>query len=254
MYNVKIYRRIVWLNSEWTYLANFMMRKTIIYLLFSLSFASCKSLKSSSSNTSNAGNSNRQKNVRFLDDIALTPGADKNSRQYNNTSQKKIITKDKSILINPSPAFNIESANWLQIKYAILMNVDVESLANSTLLQQIDNWWGTKYCLGGTTGRCIDCSGFTQLIMQSVYNISLPRIARDQYDFTERINREDLKEGDLVFFHTVTRGVSHVGIYLVDNKFVHASTSNGVMISDLNDSYWSTRYIGAGRASGIIKN
>jgi lipoprotein Spr len=75
----------------------------------------------------------------------------------------------------------------------------------------------------------------------------LPRTAQDQYNSCDKVVVEDLKEGDLVFFKTYSRGVSHVGIYIANNKFVHASSSEGVTISDLNDAYWQPRYIGAGR-------
>jgi lipoprotein Spr len=77
--------------------------------------------------------------------------------------------------------------------------------------------------------------------------VDIPRTARAQYDNSDRIAIEDLQEGDLVFFQTVGRDISHVGIYLTNNKFVHAATSNGVMVSDLNDNYWQPRFKGAGR-------
>jgi lipoprotein Spr len=74
----------------------------------------------------------------------------------------------------------------------------------------------------------------------------LPRTAREQYKASERISRTELKEGDLVFFNT-RGGVSHVGIYLQNNKFIHASVSNGVVVSDMFDAYYLKRYVGAGR-------
>lgn len=142
---------------------------------------------------------------------------------------------------------NIENASPLQIKYAIAMDVTVEMLTNIALLQVIDKWWGTKYCLGGNTEDCIDCSGFTIALMRDVYKQSLPRTSEEQYNTSEKVQLEDLHEGDLVFFNTSGKDISHVGVYLLNNKFVHASTSGGVMISDLNDTYWQPRYRGAGR-------
>jgi lipoprotein Spr len=82
--------------------------------------------------------------------------------------------------------------------------------------------------------------------MMSAFAIQLPRIARDQRHVTSAISANELREGDLVFFNT-RGGVSHVGVYLHNNKFVHASTISGVMISDLNDDYWRRKFIGAGR-------
>lgn len=143
---------------------------------------------------------------------------------------------------------DIEKADWLQLKYAIVLDATVEKLTNVSLLKSIDEWWGTSYCTGGSTKNCIDCSAFTQIMMKNVYNISIPRTAQEQYNSGRQINLEDLNEGDLVFFNTNGgRNITHVGIYLFNNKFVHAATSNGVMVSDLNDIYWKPRYKGAGR-------
>jgi len=142
---------------------------------------------------------------------------------------------------------SIETASWLQLKYAIILDVFVESLTNINLLKDIDNWWGTRYCLGGITESCIDCSGFTQVVMKDVYGITLPRTAQEQYNISNKVEKNELGEGDLVFFQTSGKGITHVGIYLTNNKFAHASVSNGVMISDLNDYYWKPRFKGGGR-------
>jgi lipoprotein Spr len=100
--------------------------------------------------------------------------------------------------------------------------------------------------MGGSTKEGIDCSAFVNTLMLSVYAINLPRTSKEQYEAAVKINDDELSEGDLVFFNT-KGGISHVGIYLANNKFVHASTSGGVMISDLNEAYWKARYKGAGR-------
>jgi lipoprotein Spr len=145
---------------------------------------------------------------------------------------------------------DIERVDWLQLKYAILLDATVEKLTNVNLLKLIDEWWGTTYCLGGSTKECIDCSAFTHIIMQDIYNVNVPRTAQDQYKACQQIGMEDLNEGDLVFFFTGGRDISHVGVYLLNNKFVHAATSGGVMVSDLNDPYWKDRYRGSGRYMG----
>ncbi|MBU3745224.1 MAG: hypothetical protein FGM61_11895 [Sediminibacterium sp.] len=138
---------------------------------------------------------------------------------------------------------------WLQVKYGILLNSVAEKLTNLSLLQVMDKWWGTRYCLGGSTENCIDCSALTQLISREVYGLALPRTAQEQFDVSEIIERDELKEGDLVFFHTRGKksAITHVGVYLTNNKFVHASTSNGVSISDLDESYWKPKFRGGGR-------
>ncbi len=101
--------------------------------------------------------------------------------------------------------------------------------------------------MGGTTKRGIDCSALTGSLLMAVYGFAVPRTARQQYKATGHIDKEDLKEGDLVFFNT-HGGVSHVGLYLENNYFVHASSSQGVTISCLEDPYYAKRFICGGRA------
>jgi lipoprotein Spr len=139
----------------------------------------------------------------------------------------------------------IEQATELQLKFAILLDTEVEQVSINALYQAIDEWWGTRYQYGGATKNGIDCSALMQAILNNG-DVALPRTAKEQYDVTQRIEREELMEGDLVFFNT-RGGVSHVGVYLQNNKFAHAATSGGVMISDLDEAYWAKKYIGAGR-------
>jgi lipoprotein Spr len=134
----------------------------------------------------------------------------------------------------------------VQFKYAILLNESVEKLSNLVLYKNIDDWYGTRYRYGGSTARGIDCSAFMQVISAYTYGWNLPRTAREQYLNMQGIRKEELQEGDYVFFNT-TGGISHVGMYLINNKFIHSSSSQGVSIGDLNSKYWSKRFIGARR-------
>lgn len=154
-----------------------------------------------------------------------------------------------SKIINVAKEDVIETLSPLQYKYAMMMDVNIESLKNLALLSFIEDWYGTPYRLGGTSKRGIDCSALTRSILQSVYDINVPRTARQQYKFTRHIKRKDLREGDLVFFNT-HGGVSHVGLYLGNDYFVQASSSQGVMISSLNSRYFSKRFICGGRIEG----
>ncbi|MFN2449220.1 MAG: C40 family peptidase [Candidatus Baltobacteraceae bacterium] len=104
---------------------------------------------------------------------------------------------------------------------------------------------GTPYVFGGTSRSGFDCSGFTQHVF-AMLGVNIPRTADAQYYAGGRI-RGTMKAGDLVFFQTYEPGPSHVGIYLGNGRFVHASSSRGVMVSHLSDSYWSVRYLGAKR-------
>lgn len=104
---------------------------------------------------------------------------------------------------------------------------------------------GVPYVFGGTSSTGFDCSGYVQHVFASL-GISLPRTADAQYYAGTKIIGQ-IKAGDLVFFQTYEPGPSHVGIYLGNNQFVHASSSHGVMVSSLSDSYWAARFIGAKR-------
>jgi lipoprotein Spr len=134
----------------------------------------------------------------------------------------------------------------VQLKYSLLLNTEVENLQNRELLEGVDEWYGTRYRMGGTTKKGIDCSAFVGAVYASVFGISLPRTARDQYKAAKRISRTELQEGDLLFFNT-RGGISHVGIYLQNNKFIHASVSKGVTVDDLFEPYYIRRFVAAGR-------
>jgi NlpC/P60 family len=141
----------------------------------------------------------------------------------------------------------VENASSVQLKYSVLMNTEVENLPSKPLLDGVDEWYGVRYRTGGNTKTGVDCSGFTVAVYSSVYGISLPRVSRDQYRISRKISTTELQEGDLVFFNTRGSGVSHVGVYLGNNKFIHASVSRGIMVNGLFEPYYLKRYIGAGR-------
>lgn len=165
-----------------------------------------------------------------------------------NSYSNLIKEEEKNTISEPEAADAIESISSMQFKYAMLMDVDAESVTNTALFNFIDDWYGTHYRLGGTTKKGIDCSAFTGILLSTVFSFSLPRTAHEQYNVCEHIKKEDLMPGDLVFFNT-RGGVSHVGVYLANNHFVHSCSSQGVMISSLDDAYFSKRFIGGGRVN-----
>lgn len=227
------------------YIAHLMNVRLLQAVCLLLILCSCKSLQPSFRNNANtSASTSKKRSPQFLDNISITPGEKKN----NNYAYNKSKQSNKGYYNIAPSNYNVEKANRLQIKYAIMMDMPVEQLNNMQLLQEMDHWWGTRYCLGGSDESCIDCSAFTQIMLYKVYGVVVPRTAHEQYNFSARINDTDLQEGDLVFFKS-GRSITHVGLYVGNYKFVHAAISEGVMISDLSDTYWSKKYAGAGRVS-----
>ncbi|ALX95820.1 MULTISPECIES: bifunctional murein DD-endopeptidase/murein LD-carboxypeptidase [Serratia] len=120
---------------------------------------------------------------------------------------------------------------------AMVRNVDVKS----KIMDQYADWKGVRYRLGGESKRGIDCSAFVQRTFREQFGMDLPRSTYEQEDMGKQIQRAKLRPGDLVLFRAGSTG-RHVGIYLGNDKFVHASTSSGVTISSLSDNYWDKRY------------
>ncbi|MCX8057070.1 MAG: NlpC/P60 family protein [Ignavibacteria bacterium] len=119
-------------------------------------------------------------------------------------------------------------------------------------LMTIISYLGTPYKFGGTSRKGIDCSAFTRLIFQESLNIELPRSTLEQVKLGYPVSRKDLQFGDLVFFNTRRRqNPGHVGIYLWDNYFVHASTKYGVIVSSMASGYYDRRFVGARRLDEV---
>jgi lipoprotein Spr len=120
--------------------------------------------------------------------------------------------------------------------------------ARLDLYDTVVTWLGTPYRYAGNSEHGIDCSGFVNMLCNRVYGINPgARSSTDIYERVDHIDREDLQEGDLIFFRIHRRRISHVGIYLGNSLFVHASTSRGVIISNLNEPYYKRYFAGAGR-------
>jgi lipoprotein Spr len=188
------------------------------------------------------------KSLRFLDAIEVSgagDGPEPTQAVYNGSVS---ASSPDSVTTNAptTDAALIESASATQLKFSILLNTEVEQVKNLALFSLIDEWYGTRYELGGSTKEGIDCSAFVQVVYAQLFQIAMPRTAREQYSACRKISRTEVKQGDLLFFNT-RGGVSHVGIYLQNNKFVHAASSGGVMISDVFEDYWVKHFVGAGR-------
>ncbi|EJS94761.1 NlpC [Pectobacterium wasabiae CFBP 3304] len=111
------------------------------------------------------------------------------------------------------------------------------------LNDQLGQWYRTPYRYGGLDRNGVDCSGFVYLTFRDKFGMQLPRTTEEQTELGERIDRDNLLPGDLVFFKTGSGGSGlHVGIYDKDDQFIHASTSQGVIRSSLDNVYWKRAY------------
>ena len=133
-----------------------------------------------------------------------------------------------------------------------IMGVALSATSNMKLFHFVYDWIGTPYRFGGSSKHGIDCSAFTKELYSQVFNMDIERNSRDIFSMVSPVKRDDLKEGDLVFFKIHSRRISHVGIYLGNNKFAHAS-SRGVAINSLDDSYYSRYFYRGGRMLDSFK-
>ncbi|MBS6027745.1 MAG: C40 family peptidase [Haemophilus pittmaniae] len=125
------------------------------------------------------------------------------------------------------------------IRSRIRTNRPQSALVDDKALAAVYNeWMGTRYRMGGTGKGGIDCSAFMQTAFADAFGIDLPRSTSEQRYLGRKIQKHELRKGDLVFF----RGNNHVGVYVGHNQFMHASTSQGVTISSLDEDYWSRTY------------
>ena len=127
-------------------------------------------------------------------------------------------------------------------KYAQKLNVPASQLTNTELYHFIDDWYGTKYKYGGMSKVGVDCSGFCNILYSQIYKKQLPRSTKEISKEINKVPKDKLQEGHLLFFNISGKSNSHVGVYLHNNYFVHASTSKGVIISHLENAYYKKAF------------
>lgn len=206
-------------------------KKYNFFLLFSISLVSlflysgcAASSYSSRYNKKNTKEKNTKSDIRFTsDDPDIAPADD------TSVDIEHLVTKIKTSTTRSSG--NVKS--------------------REKMLMEIIRYMNTPYKFGGNSKKGIDCSAFTQTIFRNAVSVRLNRTTREQYKEGKGIDKKkELKFGDLVFFDTRrTVKPGHVGIYLEDNLFAHASSSKGVTISSITSSYYSSRYMGGRRIS-----
>ncbi len=186
--------------------------------------------------------------LKFIEDIELTP---------RNINQKTIWRHGGTITYSTGSETDskhekeykndIENFELFSFKYAMMMDIPVESLQwDACWFDFLERWIGTPYQFGGNSIHGTDCSGFTANLYNYLFGIELARTSREQARQCSFISQDSLHLGDLVFFRNGFF-ISHVGVYLSNGYFVHASTSQGVTISNLSETYFKKRFYRAGR-------
>jgi len=228
--------------------------KKIIYgVLLVTVFYGC----SSSSSTQRFGQSKNGRtetsNPRFQ-----TADTTKNSTRTNTKNEKLIfndLPADSSAEFDEMPVEEnpVDKSNFVN-HLEKLKTFNVALTPREKVLFEVIKYLETPYKYGGNSGNGIDCSAFTKEVFQNSIAVEIPRSAREQYSVGEKISKDDLKFGDLVFFNTTKRSFpGHVGIYLGENQFAHASRSLGVTVSSLEDVYYKKRFVGARRVENILE-
>ena len=161
-------------------------------------------------------------------------------------TSKKVTTTDTPGSPN-SEVVAVDSYGYLSRRLGI--NIGKHDKENLELFTVAEKWLGVPYRYGGNTKKGCDCSGFVSQVYKAVYGKSLERNSAAIRDKNcSKIRRSQLRTGDLVFFKTgSSRKINHVGIYLKDDKFIHASSSKGVIVSSLEEKYYIRTYVCSGR-------
>ena len=137
--------------------------------------------------------------------------------------------------------------NWflLLVPILLLSSCGASKVSSNTVEQELEKQYdiykGTRYKYGGDDKRGFDCSGLTQKVYNDAFQIELPRTTKEMSKIGDKVSKNKLKPGDLVFFRP-SRKYRHVGIYMGDDLFMHSSTSKGVIKSDLFNPYWEQKY------------
>lgn len=156
--------------------------------------------------------------------------------------EKKVVKKDVPAK-KAEPPLNTGDANEIKEK----LGLTDKEIKNSKLYSFVGDWYASPYKYGGCLKSGVDCSCFASILYQTVYGKNLARTANDMFLQCEKITEEEAREGDLFFFRMNGTKISHVGVFVKGEYFVHASTSKGVILSSLKEAYYRKNFYCAGR-------
>lgn len=153
----------------------------------------------------------------------------------------------KTASTKTAPVKHEDHEKAIKAKYASIMGVTPHDIENYRLYSFIDAWYGTPYKWAGRSRDGVDCSDFVSILYDQVYGSNYTGTCVDLLNECKIVKEANLQEGDLVFFRINSKHASHVGVYLMNHRFVHASVHAGVVISDLTEAYYKKYFYKAGR-------
>ena len=179
---------------------------------------------------------------QYLQKLGFDPG--ETNGQFTKATRKALRKFQKKYKLKETG--NLDNATYEELKWQAEAKEYGGDVASTKILKTAAQYKGVPYVFGGTTPRGFDCSGYVQYVFAK-HGIRLTRTADTQAREGKFVSKKNLKPGDLVFFTTYEPGASHVGIYAGNNLFWNATSSRGIMLSNLTDSYWGPRYYTARR-------
>lgn len=231
----------------------FIIQRAVLGIAVLMTFSGCSA--SSSSQRYNKGKSERDYGA-----VGRTEAPDSTKiRSQRNPKKDIVIYNDAADSTDEFDEAPTEEKPFDKTKFVAniekLKSFNVALTPREKVLLEVIKYLDTPYKYGGNGGKGIDCSAFTKQVYNNSVELQLPRSAREQYQVGDDVSKDDLKFGDLVFFNTTRRSYpGHVGIYLGEGQFVHASRKLGVTVSSLDEAYYKKRYIGARRVETIGDN
>lgn len=188
----------------------------------------------------------RHSDVKELEQVLKDKGYFNNipNNKFGKDTKKAVITFQKEHDIKANGIVGKSTYKALGIKAPKVKRASVEE--NSTadqLVKEAKKYLGVPYAWGGSSPNGFDCSGFLNYVFDKSSDINLPRTVSDIYQKGTKVSKPQV--GDIVFFETYKPGASHAGIYIGNDQFIHSSSSKGVSITSMDNSYWSKRYLGA---------
>ncbi len=222
------------------------MRKSFLLVIVIFIFSSCYGPVRFATKKEN------QTNGYYVDSTRITRALNASQDSSLRFATDLEFTEEEIQEILTEESRPIENPDALLLYRKLVDTLSSVPTSYERLLMTVINYLGTPYKFGGNSRKGIDCSAFTRTIFMETFNIDLPRSTLGQIKIGIPVQRNEMKFGDLVFFNTRRRqNPGHVGIYLWDDYFVHASTKYGVIVSSMSNGYYDKRFVGARRIEEV---